>query len=439
MSDREIDKFLHRKREAKRLHRLQQLKGQNDDKDDKDLPRTSYPLRALDRNSTRRRKPSKNRKVTLKIPPIFSVLEKPELVVSTVYKLAEYHLDHPKLSEMYFDHSEMSDFDLAAEQILDHVTSEIKRMRRRKKSSLKMSGAFPSDHRASRFIRGVGIIHALGLTERYLSKKERDAMEIFSLADNRALKKLRRSSQLTPRDNAVKKFADHVNNCLGREGYRLTGEGLQSLGIVVGEVIDNSNEHSNGDDWVISGYLDTTTDEHICEIAVFNFGMSIAQSLQSLPEDHYTRLIIQPYLAAHERKGFFSRGWTEEDLLTLVALQENVSSKNESDQDTRGGGTVDLLEFFKKIYDEAGKGCETNLKMAILSGRTHIMFDGTYSIAHDRSNRKIIALNAENRLDILPDGDNIKHLEGNPFPGTEISIKFPLQNSQFEKQTGDEL
>lgn len=370
---------------------------------------------------------------TLTIPSTFSILDSPEETLKTIYKLVEVNFGSKKLKKIYFDHENMENFDLSAAQVLGHLASELNRIKH-KKNKIRMSGNFPKDNEASRFLRGVGVINKLGLTQKYLSKKEQESLKIFSKTDNRALREIRSASEITEREKATKGFVDHINACLGENGYQLTREGIQSLCNISGEVIDNAVQHSKGDDWVLAGYLDPQTTENVCEISAFNFGRSIAQTLADLPDDHYTTKIIQPYLDQHIKSGFFSSAWTKEDLLTLVALQGNVSSKNESDDNTRGSGTVDILEFFKGVYDESGKDCKANIKMAILSGKTHITFDGKYSINNDSTNRKVIALNDENDLSKRPDPKYIKHLNGYPFPGTIISIKFPLQNKRLEEK-----
>lgn len=365
------EKILGRKRERKRASRSKKLGERSNRKygrreKNKFYQRRSYALESFAKHvKSNEYSYYRDKEYRVTIPKTFSIIDAPEETITIMYQLAQVYSGAQKLNKLYFDHSNMEYYDLAAAQILGHLAAEINRLNRRKKPKLGMSGNFPKDHQASRLLRGIGVIRSFGLTDKYLSIEEKNSLEIFAQADNRALQEVRTSSQVTPRDTAVRKFADHINNCLGRSGYRLTPEGLQSLCIISGEVIDNAIQHSHGDDWVIAGYLDTETEDNICEISAFNFGRTISQTLEELPNDHYTVNIIQPYLNKHTNSGFFGKRWTKEDLLTLVALQGNVSSKNESDDDTRGGGTVDLLEFFKKIYEERGSNCKAPMKMAI--------------------------------------------------------------------------
>lgn len=64
--------------------------------------------------------------------------------------------------------------------------------------------------------------------------------------------------------------------------------------------------------------------------------------------------------------------------------------------------------------------------MTILSGNTHILFDGTYTLKEKKINKtttKVIAFNSTNDLKKRPNEKYVKILE-NKFPGTIISCEF---------------
>jgi hypothetical protein len=114
-------------------------------------------------------------------------------------------------------------------------------------------------------------------------------------------------------------------------------------------------------------------------------------------------------------------------LFTLIALQGNVSSKNQSVMDTRGNGSVELIEFFQRMYAECSGTSTGGAEMIVVSGQTSIRFDGTYKMAANAAGVKIIAFNAANDLTQAPDAKYVKQLAGSSrFPGTLIAIKFPL-------------
>ena len=67
--------------------------------------------------------------------------------------------------------------------------------------------------------------------------------------------------------------------------------------------------------------------------------------------------------------------------------------------------------------------------MAMLSGDTHILFDGTYRMGPDSTGRDVLAFNQSNSLAEPPDSNYVRHLQGVRFPGTVVSIRFPLQQT----------
>jgi hypothetical protein len=236
----------------------------------------------------------------------------------------------------------------------------------------------------------------------------------------------------------LKEFVDYIDECLVEHGFKLRPEERARLLIYAGEILDNAEEHAGMREWSIVGYVDTDSEDHLCEIAIFNFGRSFAETFSSLSQNSYAYKEVAPYLDQHRRKGFFNTGWREEDLLTLVALQGHVSSKNTSSSTTRGQGTVDIIKFFQKVHLECVGTAGPCAEMAILSGKTHILFDGTYQMAPDASGRNVIAFNAQNDLSSKPDPKYVRNLGGDGFPGTVISIRFPMKlTKQTEMVHGD--
>ena len=69
--------------------------------------------------------------------------------------------------------------------------------------------------------------------------------------------------------------------------------------------------------------------------------------------------------------------------------------------------------------------------MILLSGSTHILFDGKYQLKEghkgDSNGRLTIAFNQYNDLTRRPDPDYVRSLKGF-FPGTLISMRFSVDN-----------
>lgn len=372
--------------------------------------------------------PAPTSAITVEIPNPFSCVERPDDVIQAVRTVA-VAVESGSLKSIVFDHSKMVDYDLAAEAVLDVVAREVVRERRRRyRRSVELRGMFPSDANASRFIRGIGISRHLQVEDVQLSREERAKLLVFE--------KHRRSGPppggipySTYKGQVVQEFVDHINQCLGTVKLALTAVGRLRLCEYTGEVIDNVDQHAGSNHWFVAGYLDTSLSPPMCEVAIFNFGRTFAESFQSLPPDSFAWSQVQPYLDAHRNRGWFTPGsWTEDDLLTLVSLQGGISSKSIGQDDIRGQGSTDLIRYFQDVH----AACDDQAlspQMAIVSGATHIIFDGTYRLGMDTNGRWTIAFNSENLLSKPPDRKFVRHMNGVFFPGTIVSIRFAVQQT----------
>lgn len=205
-----------------------------------------------------------------------------------------------------------------------------------------------------------------------------------------------------------------------------------------GEILNNAQDHSGHDEAIITGYLDNSNSTHLCEIAIFNFGKTIADTFREMPGTSYTHEEIDGYIKEHQKWSLFGSDWTKDNLLTVVALQGHISSKNLRKDQDRGQGTVDLIEFFQRMHKQCIDVEQSNsmTEMAILSGSTHIYFDGSYTMREDSNGRKVIAFNHTNDLHQKPDSKYVKNLHDLFFPGTVISIRFPMKHEDIESLRG---
>jgi hypothetical protein len=245
---------------------------------------------------------------------------------------------------------------------------------------------------------------------------------------------------------AAFQFAKHVNRCVNEHQLSLTLEAKNELMQAVSEVLDNAERHSsasgNSHIWHARGYLNSNSENEYLEISLFNFGMTIARTFETLPEDNYGRHQVMGYADYH--KDILDR----ELLITIAALQQRYSSKNISERDTNGQGTTILIEFFERFCDELSKTPiykTVTPQMSIVSGKTHIVFDGTYRLTNHpnytntEDEQLIIAFNATNSLKSPPDPNYVRQLSGNAyFPGVCISIKIPLKEENDDGKNSDD-
>ena len=370
----------------------------------------------------------------LSIPSTFSMLEAPEEAISLVTAFARTHQNR-SISDVFVDFAKVKSQDLGAHALLDKLVDEIVLQTSFQNTKMGWKGNFPSDPAQRRFIKAMGILRQLGITHRYLDYD--DAKKVY-LFERRCRHHLRQLKPVNPEDksaqgNAAERFANHVNRCLAREGRQLTLEGRGRLCDYVVEIIDNAENHAGMVDWTIQGYVDMAMEQPQCEIVIFNFGKSIAMTLEEMSSDSYTMLQIQKYLDLHGEGGWFGPHWRREDLLTLMALQGSVSRKNSSLDTTRGEGTADLIEFFQQMNDERSIEGLKKATMYIVSGGTRVLFDPKYRISVHNNSPRTIAFNAENDLRKPPDPSCVMPLHGSTLPGTMIGIKFEVQGTILQK------
>ena len=364
------------------------------------------------------------------LPREFSLINNPDAALNTIYELVAYSRTTKKIPYVMLDHSQVESIDLTAEAVFDQVAFEIRRERRSKKRKIRFKGHFPQDEKLRRFLKGIGIIKSLKVEHEYLPTEQERMLDIFAERSGSAAKNLTVGS-MDYKENIIKKFIDHIDACLKKNNRRLTDIAINSIGQYTSEILDNAEQHSGKQDWSILGYYDHEDNSHICEIAVFNVGKTISDTFLGLEKDSFAFKDILKYIDFHKKNNFFSNNWREQDLITVAALQGDVSCQNCDEEDTRGHGTVEIIEFFEKMHLEC-TGETMSPKMAIISGDTHVLFDGTYRMEPDKNGRKIIAFNSGNDLAKAPDPNYVKKISNNYFPGVIIAIRFGVAESQTD-------
>jgi hypothetical protein len=367
-------------------------------------------------------------KTNVIIPATFSIIDSPEEALQTIGLVAAA-AGRDDVAEIHFDHSAVHRYDLAAEAVLDMVAMDVKNRRRGTRSPLRFTGTFPTDVESNRFIRAIGITHCLEVPKTKLKPSEEARLRRF-FQSRRTPDQYAKAKVSSAKATVLRQFADQIDACLATVGKRMTPPGRSALLSYTGEIIDNIEQHAQSADWYISSYLDPGGSPPICEVAIFNFGLTFSETFQALPPGSFPWTVVAQYVEAHESQGWFSQAWRTEDLLTLVALQGGVSSKSQGMVDTRGQGTVDLITFFQdmcRACTEVSGG--TKARMAMLSGDTHILFDGTYRMKPNSTGRDVLAFNQANSLAEPPDAKHVRHLQGVRFPGTVVSIRFPLKQT----------
>lgn len=373
----------------------------------------------------------------LPVPSTFSMLNAPETAISLVAQFART-FQNEIISDVHVDMHSVTQHDLGAHALLDKLVDEIESQSKFHNLRMGWKGVFPKDPVLSRFIKSMGILRRLHLTKRYLHVNEAQKIQLFERRCRHYIRDVRprNPEEKTEQSNAAERFANHINNCLKREGKVLTQEARGRLCTYVVEIIDNAENHAGMVDWTIQGYVDMAMEHPECEIVIFNFGKSIAETMESIDPTGYTMDQIRLYLDTHTSQGWFNPAWRREDLMTLIALQGSVSSKNSTEDPTRGQGTADLIEFFQEMNKERGLENISTASMYIVSGGTRVLFGPKYQMVRRADGSRTIAFNDTNDLLKPPDSAFVMPLKnGVRLPGTMIGVKFKINPAVL--QTGD--
>ncbi len=360
--------------------------------------------------------------VNVSLPKKFSLIETPEKSLEVISKLLMYGRKRRNF-ELMVDHRNTTS-DYSAISLLTFCTHFLaKRTALRRNRRPAWGGVYPDNKQQQRLISAVGMASmdmTIDIGEKADKFKDRSDYVHFKRDSHRESEVAFGSQSLTTR--TIMDFEEYLNECLAKCNLQLSQTGSADIGEYIGEILDNVEWHSGDDLWYVRGYLDGTINNPSCELVIFNFGQSIANSFKNLPENHFARKEIDPYVNKHKDK----EGITEENLYVVASLQDGWSSKNSKASDTRGQGMIGLVEFFQQLSDECNY-VKNSAKLSIISGNTHILFDGKYKPAYNMHGKiRVIAFNEENDLNKGPDPKYVKRLGSMIFPGTYISIKFPV-------------
>ena len=370
-------------------------------------------------------------RATVLVPARFSFYEDPESALGVLSALATL-MDRRDFTEVHLDHSKCEYLDLGASVAMDVVALELRNFFVRRGRHIDFSGTYPKDPSVREILRTTGIIKHLGVHHEIRQDFERYRLfELF--AGTKRPVKPRESSD---HERAAQRLVEYLAACLGGQGCQLTREGYRDITKMVTEVLNNAEEHSGSHRWWVIGYLrQETRDLGQCNVAMLNLGRTIYQSLTDRASDPRMRRRMKALSRLHRMRSLFRGGWSEEALWTLYSLQEGVTRfRPEEGGDTRGLGTVRLIETFQDLGRRADEAASP--RMCLVSGSSHIRFDGRYRMkSRGPEERRIIAFNEANSLGAKPDPEAVMAL-GGFLPGTLISMQFFVDGRYLRKRVG---
>lgn len=366
--------------------------------------------------------PRTGRRIRIGIPTTFSLARAPEESLRAIHALVSAALARPAVLTLDFESARS--VDLCAASVLFALAAEAHSPRRRVQVKLPASERLRSRLAAS----GLGRIDPAAASGDVLLPLDRLVrLEAWSE------KQLHRRA------------SDHANRVMERlenwayvNGRRiLTDEFRERVGQAVGEAVTNAAQHSRSDWWMAGHVEQGSRNIPRVHLVIFNFGDSMSQSWARLPDASPTQKVLGDFIAAHADA--FDRDWTKENLLDLLAVQERMSRFG--DEVERGVGTLRIIELFEYLFVSSKHA--PRARMAWLSGRTHIVFDGRYFLRQSRIESREgthdLAFNHANDLCAPPDPTAVRNLPLS-FPGTLLTLDFDLRQQYFTKaKVGDEL
>lgn len=344
---------------------------------------------------------------TIILPENFNLIDNPNESLD-VLKEINYVFEKTKCRKLNFDYSNCVNLGLDASVICDLLVKNGKDYRKGIGKKISLSGNLPQGYYSQELLYNSGLLRHLKLV-----KKEDELVErLEPFANKKDVNKLTNDT------------IAYYNKCLRRYGVELNSKGIDYFTKLVGEIIGNASEHSgkNGD-WYVSGHFTQAGNQEYGRGSLIfaSIGNTIYENLKYNTKSENTKNKLQEHLKLH--KPLFGINWNEETSLTVLGLQYKISSETDSEHPDRGTGTIKFIDSFSKL----GKKMDgDNPKMSILSGKTHILFDGTYNLEEKQigdSKIKLIAFNKNNNIKEKPDQKYVKLLK-NYFPGVIISVNF---------------
>jgi hypothetical protein len=368
----------------------------------------------------------KNDSITAQIIDDFSLLTNPETTLQFISDLTTLGKEK-KLKELIIDHSKMPKHDLSAEILLGQSVLSIRTRKRQNDNSLAIKGIYPLNQDLSPMIDSIGIVEQIKADKPFAIKKDTEKVKVFkAVCTQKEEVDLFASDKKT---QATINFIDYMDECLKTVERRMTDEAGAELSAIIGELIGNAEDHADIEEthWQIYGYMDKNSKGEIYQqISIFNFGKSISQTFIDKLDVKEINERVTGYTNYHKKK------LSLEELLTVMAFQENVSSKLDLDS-TRGQGFTDLLLFFESITQECTNNGNKHIEMSVISGDIYTYFDGKYLPLKDEvSDRHLVYFNETNNFLQLPDKDYIRKMDKVFFPGTIVTLKYHLKESETE-------
>lgn len=370
------------------------------------------------------------------IPANFSVTETPKESYETLQKIISALLIE-KYENLILDYKNCHNVELGTQVLQDIILKDhldfCKWLKKNNKRMLphftrNFSAEHIYDESVSKMSFSVGSPVNLKIREINYDDVEKSKLRIYDEATFSGLK--RTSAEETELE--ITSLCEYVINSLLKVGRELSDDDIESLYDVIGEALVNADDHSTTKYRFSIGYFEKKKidgkETGLFRLAIMNLGKTIYQKFRD-PEcpniKHVERMkeLSDKYT---QKSWFRPKGFEEETLWTLYALQDGVTSKKEK----RGSGTISIIESFFNI--KGNDNPDNVSQMMIVSGAACIKFDGSYKIQKKKDENgepmSVMTFNKSGNIEDKPD-NNYVYSNDSFYPGTLISVTLQFDES----------
>ncbi|MDN3724968.1 hypothetical protein QRD02_11280 [Aequorivita sp. SDUM287046] len=371
----------------------------------------------------------------IKVPEIFSLIENGNNSYKFIRKLTiNILLDQHKTIEI--DYSECKRIELSAQIYLDMILQDllkfISRRNNNKNTQSKirsLSGINIHNHDIRKLLFSIG--SPAIISKGYI--KFPDIITYKLCVHNKEFNKIENAKR---KEVDSTEMVDYVIDSLASLNKELTGDSIEDLSIVIGEILINAEEHSTTKYRYSTGFFQKHEnggeDFGVFHLAIMNFGETIYEKFKSptcTNEDMKKRMA--DISSRYTKKSLWSKSLDEETLWTLYALQQGITSVS-IESSKRGNGSIQFIESFFNLKGTNENADEVS-RMAIISGNTNIIFDGSYNIQTKTMGTdtfKVMTFNKTNNIEEKPDSRYVKSVN-DYFPGTVISARILISKDDI--------
>jgi len=373
------------------------------------------------------------------IPRRFSIIDTPKESYKALQEII-YALFIEDITLLTLDYKDCQSTELSTQVLLDVILQDFVKF---KKSSHKIyknynSVLFPefqginiNNGELKEMMWSVGSPATLKIEERTFANVVKYPLRCHSIEKNADEKKRMNQKELDTTE-----LIDYVIDCLKRMNKQLTPKKIDDLCTVIGEILINAEEHSTTNKRFSIGffreYQENNTHCGLFRLVILNFGRTIYEKFKS--EDCPNKDIVLKMCdlsKQYTQKSFLLKGiFEEENLWTLYALQEGVTSVS-TEKYKRGNGSIRFIESFFNIKGNSMR--DSTSRMTIISGKTKIVFDGTYNIVESFNGNEKFKIMTFNKSGDIKDKPDPKYVSctNDYFPGTMISVKLLFNNDDI--------